>query len=134
MPIKVIMRRDSYGVMGMYFSIIETENDNEFVIGDGYPSIVEGGFPNGMRVHLYSIYPISPKRVILLVSNGAEFAPRRVKQLRDCLFQEPVRLDNNRVKIRVRHLKQEEFIFINNTIIQNSSIGIASKKQITSLL
>ena len=135
-PIKSFFKRDTVGIFGLYFAVVERKENEDFIIGDAYPVIENGLLDNGVRVPIYSMFPISPRRVILLVSNGAEATPRDVVYLRRCVFTKP-KIDNGNMTftIRVKGIYNEEVRHINSTIFENAQEGMAfqrvfnSKKQ-----
>lgn len=129
-PIKAFMIRDTFGFFGMHFAVAEAREGQHFVLGDTYPAYVtgevaEGGIlPEGMDIHMYSINPVSPKRIILLVSSGAESSPRDVLGFRNCVLYKPqMDIEKNIITIRVKKLYPEEVEKINRHIIEASKIG-----------
>lgn len=67
-PIKIFMRRDTYGFMGLHFVIAEKRGKEDFIIGDSYPVEVSG-FLNGNKAREYAIFPISSDRVLFMADN-----------------------------------------------------------------
>ncbi len=130
-PIKFFLQRDTNGIFGMYFVVAERKENENFVVGDSYPVIVKGIFDNGVQLQIYSIFPISPSRVVLLVSNGAEATPRDVIFLRRGIFTKPkINCDELTVTLRVKGLYNEEVRHINSTIFENAQEGITFQKTI----
>lgn len=127
-PIKVFLMRDTFGVTGLYFVVAERREGCDFIIGDAYPVVVNGILPNGIPLPLFSIFPLSPKRVLMLVSNGANFAPREVVEFRECVLRNP-KIDCNKITIRVKRLYQEEIEYINSLILKEAKKGIAFKNK-----
>ena len=120
-PIKVFMMRDVFNFSGKYFLLFEKRGLNSFVIGDCYPTEITGD----NSIHLYSYYPISPDRLILVVSNGVEFVPNGVLNLSKKDLKKP----SNESIINVRKLYDINVNEINEHIIKNSKIikeGICS--------
>ena len=125
-PIKAFMMRDVFGLCGQYFVIAERKESEQFIITDTYPTVINGD-AFGMQLHLYSIFPISPDRIILLASIGVENAPRNVVNLRNCVFTVP-KTDYNKNKIMfVKKLYDEEVRFINSVLVKEASEGWAFK-------
>lgn len=62
-PIKLFFIRDTWGVTGLYFIVVERRDCSDFIIGDSYPVVVDGILPNGISLNLFSIVPISVERV-----------------------------------------------------------------------
>ena len=128
-PIKIFFQRDTLGFFGMYFVVVERKENEDFIIGDAYPVIENGLLDNGFRLQIYSIFPISPSRVILLVSNGAEATPRDVIYLRRGVFTKPkIDNDNMTFTIRVKGLYNEEVRHLNSMIVKNAQEGIAFQR------
>lgn len=130
-PIKSFFKRDTVGIFGLYFAVVERKENEDFIIGDAYPVIENGLLDNGVPVPIYSMFPISPRRVILLVSNGAEATPRDVVYLRRCVFTKPkIDNDNMTFTIRVKGLYNEEVRHLNSMVVKNAQEGIAFQKTI----
>ena len=130
-PIKSFFKRDTVGIFGLYFAVVERKENEDFIIGDAYPVIENGLLDNGVRVPIYSMFPISPRRVILLVSNGAEATSRDVVYLRRCVFTKPkIDYDNMSITIRVKGLYNEEVRHLNSMVVKNAQEGIAFQKTI----
>lgn len=128
-PIKSFFKRDTVGIFGLYFAVVERKENEDFIIGDAYPVIENGLLDNGVRVPIYSMFPISPRRVILLVSNGAEATPRDVVYLRRCVFTKPkIDYDNMSITIRVKGLYNEEVRHLNSMVVKNAQEGIAFQR------
>lgn len=130
-PMKIFFQRDTLGIFGVYFAVVERKENEDFIIGDAYPVIENGLLDNGVRVPIYSMFPISPSRVILLVSNGAEATPRDVVYLRRGIFTKP-KIDNDKMTltIRVKDLYNEEVRHLNSMVVKHSQEGIAFKRVI----
>ncbi len=130
-PIKIFFQRDTIGFFGMYFAVVERKEKEDFIIGDAYPIIENGLLDNGIQVPIYSMFPISPSRVILLVSNGAEATPRDVVYLRRGVFTKPkIDNDNMTFTIRVKGLYNEEVRHLNSMVVKNAQEGIAFQRVI----
>ena len=127
--IKVFMRRDVEGDFGRYLAVVECREPDEFVISDAYPTVITGMRPDGIPLEMYSIYPLSSKRAVLLSCIGVKSAPREVLKMRECIFSEPSLLDEQRIKIRVRKLYQEETGLINREVIKNARTGVAFRTE-----
>lgn len=130
-PIKVFLKRDTFGFFGKYFCIIEPKSTGGFVLGDGYPVFCKGilGPPdNSFEIGLYNIYTLSPNRAILFANAGCKEAPRDILQLRPLVFNEPI-IKNNKLLFRVKKLYSDEVEIVNNMIIKNAKEGIIYKKE-----
>lgn len=124
-PIKGFMCKDVFGFFGQYFVIAERRENKQFLISDIYPTIIyDDTF--SIPLHLFSIYPISPNRVILLASYGVENVPMNVISLRNCIFTPPkIDYDNCTVTMRVKRLYNEEVGYINSVLVKEAHKGWA---------
>lgn len=122
--IKLFFHRDTIGISGMYFVVAESYCGDEFVIGDTYPVEITGSLPNGILLPLYSIFPLSPKRVLLVVSNGAKSASREVSKLRPCVLSLPKMDVDGTYTYRVKRLYSEEVKMLNAYTIKEAKNGV----------
>lgn len=120
MPIKLFMRRDINGLYGKYFVVVEAKEETSFILGDCYPVVI---FGDNMNIVMYEIFPISPKRAILLASVGVEATPSTVLTLRKGVFDIPQTNDNGDVVIRRKRILPEEVYYLNREIEKNSRKG-----------
>lgn len=120
MPIKLFMRRDIYGLYGKYFVVVEAKEETSFILGDCYPVVIFGDY---MDIVMYEIFPISPKRAVLLASVGVEATPSTVLTLRKGVFDIPQTNDNGNVVIRRKRILPEEVYYLNREIEKNSRKG-----------
>ena len=103
-PIKVFMFRDTNGFTGTYFAVAEVTEDKRFIIGDTYPITVYGELDYGLKIPIYYILPFSPRRIILIVFNGADATPRDVLGFRPMLLLPPKNISESQtIKIRVKN-------------------------------
>lgn len=126
-PIKIFFCRDTIGLAGMYFVVIERFMCEDFIIGDTYPVAVSGTMRNGFPLHIYSIFPISPERIILMVENGADAAPREVLGFRQNVLMLPKMNQDGTYRIRVKKMYAEEVKPINAMILKEAEIGCIYK-------
>lgn len=125
-PIKIFFMRDTYGVFGLYFTVAERRGPIDFVISDVYPTIVYGDMNGGMKLPKYSIFPISPDRVILLAANGVEGAPRSVSIFSDEVLKKPKFNSNKRIiQIRVKRIYENEVRLVNSILMEKAYEGFA---------
>lgn len=126
-PFKIFVLRDTFGIAGIYLSVVENQNGFEFVIGNTYPVVISGTLSKQIILPMYSIFPISPSRAILCVNNGVEGAPRDIAVLRECVFNRPfLNVYKNLLTIRVKKIYEEETGFINSVIMKEATEGYAS--------
>lgn len=126
-PIKIFMMRDIFGFIGQYFIIAERKGKEQFSISDAYPTVIYGN-SIGIRLHLYSIFPISPDRIILLASNGVKSAPRNIAFFSNGFLKAPqVNYNKNIITIFVKRLYDEGVKYINSNIFEGACEGWAFK-------
>lgn len=129
-PIKMFFIRDTCGFMGLYFAVAEKRGMEAFVIGDAYPVQLNGTFLNGSPLHIYSVFPISPDRVVFLVEHMAEnFILKEHHGIRPCVVKSPKFNFDKSCAIRVKKMYDDEVKYINNMIIKESTIGYISKTE-----
>ena len=65
---------NTFGFFGTYLIIAERRGNEDFIIGDSYPSFQMARTDDGNNVPMLNYYPISPDRVIILaVSDISSF-------------------------------------------------------------
>lgn len=135
-PIKLFFLRDIFGCFGRYFIVAERRGHIDFIISDVYPTVVYGVMDGGMELPMYSIFPISPDRIVLIAANGVEGAPRSVVTLSDEILKKP-KLSYNKgiIKIHVKKMYEDEVRYVNSVLIKEAYEGVAfrSKDRINSL-
>lgn len=126
-PFKVFFMRDTFGYFGKYFSVVECIGAERFIIGDTYPTVITGyADVHDIPMVMYEIFPLSPTRVLLFVSNGATGTPRDVLDFRPCVIMPPVESDGF-VTIRIKRFFDEETKRINSHVFKEARIGVAYK-------
>lgn len=127
-PIKLFFIRDTFGYFGLYFIVAEKRGHIDFIISDVYPTVIYGVMDGGMELPMYSIFPISPDRIILLAANGVEGAPRSVAVLSDKILKKP-KLSSNKgtIKIHVKKMYENEVRYVNSVLIKEAYEGFAFK-------
>lgn len=106
-PLKLFMQRDTESLFGTSFTIAERRGNEEFILGDGFPTRVFGNFPGVGELPIFSYFPISTERVIFQVTNAVVNAERRVSGFDKELFLLP-RYVNDRSESRHRVAKMYE--------------------------
>lgn len=114
-PIKNFMQRDCFGVAGTYFLLFEKRGDTGFIIGDAYP--IDIRLDNNL--HCYSYFPISPDRLILLVSSGVEYVQDGILDF----SKKELKQSSNQLFISVKKIYNDKVLLVNNEIKENSQIG-----------
>lgn len=125
-PMKIFFKRDTFGIFGLYFIVAERRGPFEFIISDVYPTVITGVTDNGFEHHLYSIFPISPDRIILIASVGIEGAPKSVVVFNDEILKQPkVTRDNKSIKLRVKKIYENDVKYINGFLVKEAYDGFA---------
>lgn len=119
--IKVFMMRDAWGLTGRFISVVESPA-GEFILSDAYPVDFFGYPPNNIPTPMYSFFPISPQRAIILACKGVQAAPRDVLQVRKLVFYEPPCKEES-IKIRVKKLFPEEIQYLNSAVLKEANQG-----------
>ena len=126
-PIKIFLQRDTFGLFGKYFCVVEPKDVGEFVLSDGYPitfrGVCESPFCASFEVDIYDIFALSPQRAILFANIGCKGTPKDILKMRDLVFNEPIRNEKNELLFRVKKLYLEEVEIINNMIIEHAKKG-----------
>ena len=123
-PIKIFLHRDTVGVTGKYLAVAEAPEGTELIIGDTYPVMITGDFPAASPLEIHRYFPISPKRVLFFVSNGAVATPREVLKLRPHLLRPPLPIpESNTLRFRVRKLCESEVYYLNTQVAGTAKQG-----------
>ncbi len=131
-PIKIFMRRDVFGVSGQYFMIVERRGKEDFLISDCYPALFEGYTDGRIKLPLYSAFPISPKRALVLVASGAENAPESVLGFEKSFFRRPSQSrDEKNLIFRVQKIYEPDVVRINDVSFKHAAKGVAAKSDIS---
>jgi len=124
-PIRLFMKRDIIGLTGMYFMVVEKRGDEDFLIGDCYPVVVEGMITEEFGLPLYQIFPISPNRCLLLVSDGIENARIAVTGFDKKFFRKPtLDIRSKALKIHIKNIYENDVKKFNQMIYKHSNEGV----------
>lgn len=125
-PIKFFFQRDTCGYFGLYFVVAERRGPIDFIIGDVYPTIINGVTDWKLELMLYSIFPISPDRIILLTANGACGAPKNVAFFSNEVLRKPkLSPDKKSIVIHTRKLYDHEVRYVNSMLMDEAREGFA---------
>lgn len=113
--IKNFMLRDCFGLKGIYFLLYEKRGDISFIIGDAYPTDIRGD----NKIHCYSYFPISPDRLVLVVSKGVEYVPNGILDFSKNELKHSV----NQLYISVKKIYEDKIILVNKEIKECSKTG-----------
>lgn len=129
-PIKVFFSRDINGFFGRYFIVAERRGLIDFIISDVYPTVVYGVTDVGVEWPMYSIFPISPDRIILLTNNGVEGAPKSVAVFSDEILRKPkLNFKKGIINFHVKKMYEKEVEYINFVLKKEAYEGFAFKNK-----
>lgn len=117
--IKAAIMRDSFDMFGRYFIVAERRGKEDFFISDCYPVTTFGEFDAGLKIPMFSYYPIFPARVVILAANGVEGAPRDMQDYEEGFLRKPVIVPNsNQFKFTVRKIYEDKVKIINQNMFE----------------
>ena len=122
-PMKIFMQRDTHGILGKYLIVLERRGDEDFLIGDSYPVKITGG---KFQLPLFDYYPLTPKRILIIASNGVEGVPCAVRQFNDDVIKKPSKWMDE-IQITVKKIYEQVVHEINQDFIKHSHIGLVFK-------
>lgn len=130
-PVKLFVMRDIYGFRGTYFSVIESDEFEEFVLGDVYPTQVRIG-----KLPMYDLLPVSPRRVILLCYDKVmNTVPKQERVLsKMAYFQHPKEdAETGAWHIHIRKADTKDLNVINKMVFDAAEEGVVFKNKTASL-
>ncbi|MBR4344158.1 MAG: DUF4238 domain-containing protein [Lachnospiraceae bacterium] len=128
-PIKIFMRRDTCGFMGLHFAIAEKRGQEDFIIGDSYPVEVSG-FLNGNKAREYSIFPISSDRVLFMADNilNVVWNNKKLSDFERELKTIPPRSkDGKTIRYHVKKIYESDVKLLNAITFDGAEDGVAFK-------
>lgn len=129
-PIKIFFHRDISGLFGLYFIVAERRGPLDFIISDSYPTVITGITDKGLELCIYSVFPISPDRIILLTANGAESAPKKVATFSNDILRKPkLNPDRKSITIRTKKIYENEVRYINSVLMKEAHEGFAFRNK-----
>lgn len=131
-PIKIFMGRDAIGLTGAYLMVVEKRGNEDFIIGDNYPIVVEGRIRMESRfgLPLYHIYPISANRCLLFVEQMIDNVSEVATGFDKKFFHKPsFDRSNNTIRIHVKNIYEPDVKRINQMIYDNASEGVVFQKE-----
>lgn len=129
-PIKVFFLRDTFGYFGLYFVVAERRGSMDFIISDVYPTVINGVTDEKIELPMYSIFPISPERIILLTANGVEGAPKSVAFFSNELLKKTKGNPNKKIfTIRVKKMYENEVKYVNSVLMKEACEGFAFRNR-----
>lgn len=134
-PIKLFMFRDLVGLTGIYTMLVERRGNEDFLLSDCYPLVIEGSSENGLKFQEYMIFPISPKRAIMLVANGIQYVSKAASGFDGEFFKRPIlSRDGKNLRIRINKIYEKDVHWINDLILDNACEGVVIQSENTRFL
>ena len=125
-PFKSFVLLNSFGLAGTFFIFVERRGNEDFVVGDSYPSYQMARTEDGTNLPMLSYYPISPKRAIILAISDIKSIKQSAKQINGTLFRKPVSIENGKVlRYSVKKIYEQDVSFINNFAWKFAKDGVA---------
>ena len=118
LAIKIFIQRDTENLTGTYFVLLNATGKRNFVISDCYPVVITGD----NNLHLYSIFPISKNRMLLLCSYDVGLNPKTVTGFNKDVFKS-TRLKGDSYKMNVNLVPDKIVDRLNKLIIKESFAG-----------
>lgn len=120
-PIRDFVRRDMKGYHSTYFAVVQSDNAEEFVLGDVYPTQVRYG-----ELPMYEIFPISPSRAILQCWDGIikNVPPSERGLSKMACFQHPKEDAAGSLHIHIRNIDANDLNEINRMVFDAAEEGI----------
>lgn len=129
-PFKAFFRIYTKGILGTYFIVIERRGPEDFIISDCYPTVIKGLLVGGLELIMYSIFPISPDRIILLAHNGVEGAPKSIAEFSKEVFRKPkMNTDGHSITIHVKKIYAHDVKYVNSILMKDAQEGFAFKSK-----
>lgn len=125
-PIKIFLQRDTFGYFGLYFVVAERRGPIDFIISDAYPTVISCVTDRGLELIMYSIFPVSQERIILLASNGVCSAPKNVAVFSNEVLKKPkLKLDGKSITIHVKKIYKDDVRYVNSVLVKEAHEGVA---------
>ena len=123
-PIKLFMFRDTQGLAGIYPVVIERRGEEDFVLGDVYPVNLRGELEGVISLDMFSMYPLSPKRMLLLALNGVKGARQEVRILDEGTLRKPAFINDETMRIKVKKVYVQIVRELNEMALKESPTGV----------
>ncbi len=128
-PIKVFMIRDTLGMtgFGLFPVIVERRGQFDFLITDTYPTLMTGDGPNGIKIPLYSFFPISPSRMLIFISAEIDKYSYVLKPFKNDITRIPFITKEGKMHLTVKKFYEKEVRIINAMALENLYCGAVLK-------
>ncbi len=135
-PIKLFIRRDTIGVINSHFIIVERRGGEDFILSDAYPVFVWGDTPFAIEMRMFTFFPLSPSRLLILAEENMKYVPLNVRIFDDYLLTKPsISIDKKKIKFHIRKMYENHVKYINSVIMENCKEGFIfqNEKRISSI-
>ncbi len=126
-PFKIFMKRDTEGMIGSYFVFCEKRGPIDFIISDGCPIFISCEGPNGIKIPVYSYFPLSSNIIMINVYNQIRELPQSILRLDKEIFKYPKKRIGDIIEYNVMKLYKNDVLKINKEVIENAKKGIVFK-------
>lgn len=121
LPMKVFFARD---IADFYMCVLERRGREDFIISDAITSL-SGDSIGGLAVPIYYFYPISPDKMLLMVTNHIDFVAADVRRLDKAKLKGPKRTpDGVHLKYHAEKIYEADVKSINRILWNEAAEGI----------
>ena len=125
-PFRHYVFLNTFGFFGTYLIIAERRGNEDFIIGDSYPSFQMAKTKDGLDLPMLNYYPISPDRVIILAVSDISNFQQSARQISETLFRKPTLINNGKaLKYNVKKIYEDDVKFINSFAWMYARGGVA---------
>ena len=125
-PFKHYVFLNTFGFFGTYLIIAERRGNEDFILGDSYPSFQLAKTKEGVDLPMLNYYPISPNRVIILAVSDISNFQQSARQISETIFRKPTLINNGKtLKFFVKKIYEEDVKFINSFAWMYAKDGVA---------
>ena len=123
---KNIVYRNTYGPYGRYLIFAERRGNEDFILSDTYPALLEVFNDDGDQLPLMSFCPISPSRIIISACKGVETCPQQTRIFDKSFFSRPfVSSNKEKIDFCIKKMYEKDVLAINTYMFESSTEGIA---------
>ena len=118
----------SFGFFGTFLIVAERRGSSEFVLGDSFPYGHVSVADDNMRIPLFTYFPISPERIIIVASNLIKETHPSARVISESLLRKPT-ISNGGIKITVKKIYEKDVDFINGFAFKTAKDGVAFRNE-----
>ncbi len=125
-PFRHYVFLNTFGFLGTYLIFAERRGNEDFIIGDSYPSFQMAKTKEGIDLPMLNYYPISPNRVIILAVSDIRNFQQSARQISETLLRKPTLIKNGTaLKYHVKKIYEDDVRFINSFVWMYVKDGVA---------